>query len=289
MAGAIYVVSLFFLVTAWWYPSLNLERLAHRLQPVLPYVAVAVVALSYIFGFVAHRLIQIANLVAGTFEPIRDFFQSERWNFVSADLEDRMRQEATILGLSPERIHREIDFQFAQVALLRSLLVSVPFLVFSIDFWCLRTGHHAVANDPVFAFWVFLLLAYRRQSIQYEKIRGNAVTGASRSAGNLIPSLSPASGPAGTLVTIKGINFGTTKETCTVTTGTEDVQLEVWEPTRIVVRVPGSEPAENTNKRKVVITVQVPDTETGEKFTLQYTCPLFTLTDLPPSKHQQMA
>jgi IPT/TIG domain len=243
----------------WWYPGFTLESLVKLVQPYLAYVAVAVVGLSYIFGFVAHRLIQIINLIAERVPPIKNFFLSSRWEFVSADLEERMLGETAIWGLSPERIHRELDFQFAQVALLRSLVCSSPILALSVWFWRCRTHHHhhlfsvalyyrAHHHHPLaftlcIVLWVLLILAYRRQSLQYEAIRGNALEAAKRHAGWLVPSLSPTFGPVGTIVTIRGINFGTAQGDNSVvfvaaSTRSYPLRAKTWNQTWISVTVP---------------------------------------------------
>jgi len=265
IAGAVYVASLIFLVMGWWYPGFSLESLAKLFQPYLAYVAVAGVGLSYIFGFVAHRIIQIVNLIAGRVPLISKILASSCWNFLSADLEDRMLGETTIWGLSPERIHRELDFQFAQVALLRSLVCSTPILVLSFVFWRNRTHrhhlfavalyyrahhHHLLAVALCIVLWVLLILAYRRQSLQYEAIRNNALEAAKRHAGCLVPSLSPTFGPVGTIVTIRGINFGSAQGDNSIvfvaaSTNNYPLRAKTWNPTWISVTVPmGSAPGE---------------------------------------------
>jgi hypothetical protein len=226
IAGSVWVACLFFQIMAWWlwwYPG---ESLAKLITPYLTYIAVAVVALSYIFGFIAHRVIQIFN-----------WRLLERWkwqkrlrdridDFVVLDqddkdkrgpkvLKERMVGETDIWDLDPHRLHREIDFQFAQVALLRSLAWSTLFLAVSILWWHLRIGHYAAARVYVLAplwvvcFWVLLFLASRRQSRQYDMIREAALDVAQKHAGKVAPSPSQPSEPASTApliatVTISG-------------------------------------------------------------------------------------
>ena len=103
-----------------------------------------------------------------------------------------------------------------------------------------------------------------------------------------MPSLSPTSGPAGTLVTIKGVNFGANTDG-KIKLSVTNASLKIWEPLRIVVRVPGDVLADGATKTSVVVTVDVPDTETGENFTLQYTCPPFRLTDPAAQKEPAKA
>lgn len=292
IAGAVYVASVFFVV-AWIYGAkvCNLEVFARHLEPYKTYVGVAAVALSYIFGFVAHRFIQIASW------PWRWLAQRKPCKQINGilnrlagakELTDRMHEEMVIWETSPQRIHHEIDFQFAQVALLRSLAVSVPCLVFSIRAWRLSAG--LLAWPPVYwtcilVFYGLLILAFWRQSFQYDRIRDEAFIVGKRYVGHLVPSLSPVSGPVKTAVTIKGINFGETKGSVTFDGRPVPPLGIIWEPTRIVVLVPeevgGSD---DTLDRAVLITVDctVPDTNTGESFTLRLTCPHFTVTKKSP-------
>jgi hypothetical protein len=154
IAGSVYVATLFFLL-AWIYCVGDLRTLATQLEPYKTYVGVAVVAISYIFGFVAHRAIQMVNWrlwklgvltgIVGRIDEnvIRD--GDDQCKQKPKALEKRMAEETAIWALDPQRIHREIDFQFAQVALLRSLIWSTPFLALSILLWRLTTWHHATA------------------------------------------------------------------------------------------------------------------------------------------------
>lgn len=108
---------------------------------------------------------------------------------------------------------------------------------------------------------------------QYETIRDFALRVARKRPDWWVPILTPISGPVGSLVTITGINFGLYAETSKVT----GADMETWEPTRIKVRVPRNA----TVRQKLTIEVHavVPHTDTGSGFTLQLTCPPFTVTD----------
>jgi hypothetical protein len=59
MAGSVYVASLLILIVACYDPKLHIGALAVRFRDLLPYAGVAAVGISYVFGFVAHRFIQI--------------------------------------------------------------------------------------------------------------------------------------------------------------------------------------------------------------------------------------
>jgi len=185
IAGSVYVASLFFWVMGWRRIGLNPESFAHSFEQYLTYLAVSAVGLSYIFGFVAHRIIQIVNLRLGRWKPIKYLAgriekiairdENDTGEQVRDGLKERMAREVDIWTLDPPRTHREIDFQFAQVALLRSLIWSVPFLAVSVFYWRLRTWHHVhvvwhdyrIALTACFGpllFWALLLFAYCRQS-----------------------------------------------------------------------------------------------------------------------------
>jgi len=269
MAGSVYVASLLFLVLGCWRP--DLESLAKHFDHLLPYIAVAVVALSYILGFVAHRLIQITNLVArGTaqwsgrkltdwiakrianwqaeqtkewsawprdliakrlkawekitaaYGQVKCYLKREHCQFLSSDLEQRMGEETTIWALNPQRIHHELDFQFAQVALLRSLLFSSPMLALSIGYWLYQVDrdHHLLAPSQVdqdhnlltvglcfLVFYLCLLPSFLRQHRQYEKIREKLLPLLKKPAGG-VPSVSQTTevnaAPLNATVTISG-------------------------------------------------------------------------------------
>ncbi len=279
IAGSVYVASLVFLLA-----GINCVRdlasfaNAAQLQAYKTYVAVAVIALSYIFGFVAHRFIQIA------IQPLKDKATGFK-NFLTRvsgerELKTRMPEEMTIWEMSPERIHREIDFQFAQVALLRSLSVSVPCLVASVSFWRLRTDQ----NLWPIGYWIcmfflygILFLAFWRQFKQYELIRRDAVAVGERHAGFLVPSLSQTFGPVETAVTIKGINFGNSPEKNKISFvhGAADTEVELtamsWNPTWILVLVPTTAVK---GKGKFVITL-AGTADTAVEFAMTFTCPFY--------------
>lgn len=277
IAGSVYVASLVFLL-AGIYCVRDLASFANaaQLQAYKTYVAVAVIALSYIFGFVAHRFIQIAiQLLKDKATGFKNFLTRV---IGGSELTTRMHEEMTIWEMSPERIHREIDFQFAQLALLRSLAVSVLCLVASITVWRLRTDQ---SLWPI-GYWmcmcvlyVILFLAFWRQFTQYELIRSNAVAVGDKHVGCLVPSLSPISGPGKTAVTITGINFGKTPGGNKVTfTGggaspkTTQLTPAEWHPTWISVSVPADAVA---GAGKFDITISG-SSETCASFNMTFAC-----------------
>jgi hypothetical protein len=278
IAGFVYVASLFFLLVGVSSVG-DLESLAHQLEPYLTYVAVAVVGLSYIFGFVAHRIIQIASQ---RLEHMGEWCVSKcilkGFDYVALagvagekDLRKRMKDEMALWEMDPQRIYREIDFQFAQVALLRSLLVSVPLLALSIHYLRFATGHPLAVVIGVLFLYGCILLAFRRQSVQYDAIRQDAVDVGKRHTSRLV--LSP-SGPAGTLVTIKGIDFGKTQENSTVTINGVVLTPIDWDSAHIVVPLPKVQmPAGDSAVIVITVKAVLSDTDVGtdHKLTLQLT------------------
>ena len=324
IAGSVYVASLCFLVMGCWYPYLDSESLAKLFQPYLTYVAVAAVALSYIFGFIFHRFIQIL-ISLGTHlrkhHSMKGYFADTK-----KEIEQRLGNENLIWEFGATRVQREVDFQFAQLALLRSLAVSVFCLLFSITVWRLRDGQGfwSYTNWIFFiAFYIVLCCAHVRQKFQNETIIQNAFDAAEKvrdrcsrspsdaivslkgirfgqSDGNctvtfdglkidpplvqitkLVPSLSPISGRVGTDVTITGINFGKPQGHSSVTFNETVGVPKTWESTHIVVPVPdGVLKKDSPTEGNIAVTVKVlvQGMEGDQSFTLQMTCPPFTLT-----------
>jgi hypothetical protein len=329
IAGSIYVVSLLFLAIGCWYPDLTLESFLSRFHGSLTYLGIAFIGLSYIFGFVVHRLMQIAISI-GTHWRKLILRESPYFPAVKTEVEARLGDEETIWESSPPRIQREVDFQFAQLALLRSLALSVPCLFGSICIWRLNTGQYAVWQSTYWicfaAFYPLLIFAWRRQALQYKTILDGALkrvkaeksvppsSGPSEAIvtvkgirlgeadGNctvtfdglkidpplvqiskLIPRLSPIYGPVGTDVTITGINFGKPQGQSSVTFNEAVGVPKTWESTHIVVPVPDGvlkkdAPTEGKSVITVKVLVQGGESGTNQNFTLQMTCPPFTVT-----------
>jgi len=211
IAGSVYVASLFFLILAYCYPDLTLESFLSRFHGLLTYIGVAVVALSYILGFIVHRLMQIAISIGINFKKLRS--KKLYFDAVRKEVGKRLGDEETIWVSSPPRIHREVDFQFAQLALLRSLALSVPCLFISICIWRLETGQYAVWQS---IYWIFfalfyplLIFAWRRQSLQHKTILDGAL--------ERVKAEKSAPTPSAAIVTIKGIRVGETDGNCIVT------------------------------------------------------------------------
>src|SRR5580692_11752228 len=112
IAGSVYVASLFFFVLALRYPHLNLEGLATRFNPYLTYVAVGLVALSYVFGFVAHRVIQVAidgrKIVKLWWQDLQLFPLNQQLpdekKIVREELRETLMEEMNIWALCSDRV-----------------------------------------------------------------------------------------------------------------------------------------------------------------------------------------
>jgi hypothetical protein len=268
IAGSIYVTSLFFWIMGWRYPAVSLEWFARSFQPYLAYVAVAFVALSYIAGFVAHRAIQIAKLFVTQNNGIKNFLESGRWPRLSSDLDERMGEETSIWALSPERIHHELDFQFAQLALLRSLLFSSPILALSVIFWRDRSCYDHLGTVVLYfgGFYLCLVPSFLRQSRQYEKIRRKVLAVAHARADDTTPRFSPASGSVGETVTITGSNFGEAQGTSSVTFNGIPATPKRWDKTRVDVVVPA-----NATIGDIVLAISEPS-NAGATVTIKFSC-----------------
>ena len=288
IAGSVYVASLFFFVLALRYPHLNLEGLATRFNPYLTYVAVGLVALSYVFGFVAHRVIQVAidgrKIVKLWWQDLQLFPLNQQLpdekKIVREELRETLMEEMNIWALCSDRVHREMDFQFPQLALFRSLTVSSLLLAASIAYWCHPT--YLLADMSYFAvFYVLLILVFLRQSSQYKMIREDALFVARTHPDYWTPILSPNCGKEKSKVTIRGINFGDTKETCVVKFDNATADFDTWGPTQIIVLVPQCLLNGSDIQKSVAITVAVdlpdPRTPHSDKYQLQLTCPPFTV------------
>jgi len=290
IAGSVYVMSLCFLVMAIWYPSLNFQSLASRAHDFLGYVSVAFVALSYVFGFVAHRVIQGAiywgRLLAEKYHD-RRLSRNDRPNrrtLAAQQLAKTLMEEMEIWTRCSARVHREMDFQFTQRALLRSLAVSSLFLVASFCCWRRPTlqTHLLVGIACFVAFYAGLIIALVRQSRQYKMIRGDALRVAREDPSYWTPMLSPDRGKAGTKITIRGINFGTFDQRCTVSFDNSSIPLAAWTPTEIAILVPSTVriPA-GKEGHCVAVTVNVDMFDlrsNNAKYELQLKCPPFTVT-----------
>jgi hypothetical protein len=221
IAGSVYVASLLILIIACYDPKPNLASLASQFHDLLGYAAVAVVGLSYVFGFIFHRFIQILISRKDHWSANREAKNGTKnkvkyRDYVSNDLNERLGSENTIWQYGSTRLQREVDFQFAQLALLRSLRLSIPFLFVSICFWRHQIGWYVVQST----YWIFfaviyivLCFAHKRQKLQNKTILQKAIAAAAK----LQTSDAPPAQHSEAIVTIRGITLGETDGGCTVT------------------------------------------------------------------------
>ena len=163
IAGCPYVLSVGLLVLAF----LGIKDLGQwSVEKYLPYLSVVFVGTSYIFGIISHRV--VPEIAASVLRPFRRIIQLQElkspWS-----VEERTMQTLIIFQNGSQRLHRELDFQFSLVALLRSLLFSIPLLFFSFSVWLIQSNRSGVALCAALAvpFWCLSFLAYRKQWAQY--------------------------------------------------------------------------------------------------------------------------
>jgi hypothetical protein len=182
IAGAVYVAAICF---AWlgWLRAKDLLAVVGD-KDLLPYLSAMAVAVSYVVGMLTHRLTAIVGRpVLKHLERVATIPRL----FDPTPREVHFADMVSVWQRGSARLHRELDFQFALVALLRSLLFSVPTLTISVIFWLARTqqaGQWSAASGAV-VLWSMVLVAYHRQWVQYRAIRRAAIEEIARGHGVL--------------------------------------------------------------------------------------------------------
>lgn len=171
MAGFVYLLGFcfFFLPTN---PKADLSTVLSY-KDILPYVSVAIVGCSYIIGVIFHRVVQASvRFLTGRIKTgrLHGWIAQHSGRRSSAPL-------AEIWQFGSPRLHREVDFHFGLLALLRSLLFSVPILAISSTTWAARSG---VGNPLPMAgmyclAWALCYVAHHRQVHLYRRIQDYAV------------------------------------------------------------------------------------------------------------------
>jgi hypothetical protein len=172
IAGFVYVVAIFFAIVA----ICDVHDLAILRPPneLLPYISAALVGLSYVLGLIFHRL---TPLVAPRTFPLLNRLIKRRGKSYTKSPNSYL-ETAEILHGGSTRVHREVDFQFALVALFRSLVFSIPLLGVTVAIWLLRTHHRGmvlfVSMDVI--FWVMSVIAYQQQWRQHDRFKTALLT-----------------------------------------------------------------------------------------------------------------
>lgn len=164
IAGAVYLLAALFWILVSLSPlDKQLSDLSENLKNYLPYVAVGFAAASYVVGILAHRVIQLTPL--RLVSHFLAFVHSEPEEYVVGDRENMVR----IWQYGSERLHRELDFQYGLVALIRSLLFSVPLLGAGLSVWLYSSNRAGTWQVAVLAaiVWLACLLALGRQWRNY--------------------------------------------------------------------------------------------------------------------------
>jgi hypothetical protein len=131
---------------------------------------IIVLALSYFCGIVAHRLVSLfmSKVISKVYRKIT--FQKPRPKFDFENYETRIN----IWQNGSERLHKEIDFQFSILALLKSVFWGIPVLTFSITIWLMGAG----TTEHLLSIWLLVLfilicifIALRLQQKHYTELR----------------------------------------------------------------------------------------------------------------------
>jgi hypothetical protein len=165
IAGAVYLLAAFF----WVLVSLGLSDeqfgalSSQTLKEYLPYAAVAFAAASYVVGILANRVIQLTP--RRLINPILTFLSPEPAPPVVGERSNMVR----IWQYGSERLHRELDFQYSLVVLIRSLLFSVPLFGAGVATWLYSSKRAGVWQTVILAslIWLACVLALRRQWQNY--------------------------------------------------------------------------------------------------------------------------
>jgi hypothetical protein len=168
IAGFPYLLSFFFLVLS--ATGVKDLKAVTPDKDYLPYISVGVVAASYVIGVLTHRLTQIVV------PPLMGFLERRlRLSNLAnpQDPETLARNMARVWQRGSERLNKEIDFQFSLVALLRSLVLSLPILGLCISAWLSQARYSGLWIPVVtsLALASACLVVYRKQRLQVIRLR----------------------------------------------------------------------------------------------------------------------
>jgi hypothetical protein len=129
----------------------------------LPYFSAILVGASYVSGMVAHRGIQ----------ALKPRTRLLKLMGKEGDPTGRRKREANLIEVwqfGSSRLHREVDFQYAMVVLLRSLSYSIPFLAISILTWLNTTNKKGSLWVIVIGIFIWgpTMFSYVRQLSNYD-------------------------------------------------------------------------------------------------------------------------
>lgn len=127
----------------------NLKFISPMIKDNIAISTIIVISLSYFCGIVAHRLVSlIMNKVISkvyrkiTFQKPRPKYEFEKYESV-----------INIWQYGSDRIHKELDFQFSILALLKSVFWGIPILVVSLSIWLIGAG----ITDHLVSIWILVL------------------------------------------------------------------------------------------------------------------------------------
>jgi len=168
IAGAAYLAAITFALLAYF----HMQEIPWVDKDTLPYVSVIAVGISYVLGIGVHRLTQglgtvLSHVWAGDPWWLRPVFASHDGR-VNRDI------QAVFWQRGSDRLHREIDFQYALLALLRSLVLSIPLLALAVAAWFSITPKHQNAVRPTLlggsVAVALVVISYFRQAAHLQQL-----------------------------------------------------------------------------------------------------------------------
>ena len=164
IAGFLYLLSIFFLTLKF----LGIENICMEdwWSEYLPYLAVAVVAISYLLGLTAHVLIPILLRRPARFLKI-----------ITQRIEqDRSRNDARLLQFGTESLQKQVKSQYSTWILFRLLTVGFPLAGLSCAIWMSGTPRSPFAWSIAIVSFIFgglFLWAYKRLESEFRGIQSS--------------------------------------------------------------------------------------------------------------------
>jgi hypothetical protein len=169
ISGFMLFLTLFFLALKW----LGIHDLSFfsDLKDYMTILSIGVVAVSYIFGILVHRLIFIMV------PPVLRFLRRQFRQVAESELRSHSRM-VLVWQYGSERLQRELDYQFNFLALFTSMTVILPVLGVSAAIWVADTIAHSLAGPILIlgiALGIGFFIAYSNQSRRYRQLQDQAL------------------------------------------------------------------------------------------------------------------
>lgn len=173
IAGFFYLAAIFFIILKIF--GIEDLKFIDKVRDYMPYLSVGAVAMSYLFGIVFHRL--LSSLV----QPLLIFVENRLglhvFNLIGGHPGWTGIDLNKIWQHGSERLQREIDFQFNQLALLRLLVIGIPLFGISAGVWLssvIATKYILIIFIVFLVLGIALFYAYREHRIHFFKLRDDA-------------------------------------------------------------------------------------------------------------------